>query len=727
MEHNSNIKYPQLIDSELYSDSPINRKEEDKLNRSDFVENISSNIMNYHKTECLTIGLVGRWGSGKTSIINMVKTELDYEHIIFINFNPWNFSTQDNLYQQFFNLINSEIEKLEFGDKFWIQKKVQLINKQRKKASKIYKEGDETLREYYESKKSMLKRIKRKYRIYKNYPNYLIKKTRTLLNLEDKNILNKYYKNIKNNSSLHLNIPFIGYTYDFSQGNKEYNSALNLKKRCNEYFRGSSYRFIVVIDDLDRMTSDEINQILILVKSLADFDNFIYILSYDKEIVVNSINNVPVEYKSEFLEKIIQLQFVVPETSQIRFNEIVINELKPIYEKCLKDNINTPNNFSILLKYIEPFLKNIRDLKRYINELISYSEFTREINVTDAFILIALHTFEYKIYLKLKDSESVLVEGWNLFLKEDEEIRKMLKNFLKEVESITEHVASNELNMILQYLFPIFERKDRTIGRSEKTESNWHKENRICSDKYFKRYFTLTLEKHESSSILLSYFLKLDEADEIYHILNDERKTGTLNSFLENFRYYIDEIPKNNVEHYIYAFIKCGDKIKFDKKLNNHMDWIYEELFEKLGSKDKSFEILKKCMDFENNDFTMSEFIYKLHYDYNILNNNNTRIKSEEEMIISENQVLKLGNKLNDKLKESMKSKKLLQNDNLRLILFYWGLIIGNDKLKSYLYTINYSDHDLFLILTAITDKKELESYFNIDHLIKNLINTKYM
>lgn len=713
-----NKNYPKLIDSELYSDNPINRKEEDKLNRTNFVETLSSTIMNYHKTECLTIGLVGRWGSGKSSIINMVKTELDYEHLIFINFNPWNFSTQDNLYQQFFNLLTSEIEKLQFGDKFWIQKKIQTINKQRKKASEIYKEGDETLRQYYESKKSMPKRIKRKYRIYKNYPNYIIKKTRTLLNLEDKNVLNKYYKNIKNNSSLHLNIPFIGYTYDFSEGHKEYNSALNLKKRCNEYFRDLNYRFIVVIDDLDRMTGDEINQILILVKSLADFDNFIYILSYDKEVVVKSINSVPEEYKSEFLEKIIQLQFVVPESSPIRFNEMVINELKPIYEKCLKDNINTPNKFSILLKYIEPFLKNIRDLKRYINELISYSEFTREINVTDAFILIALHTFEYKIYLKLKNSESILLEGWNLFLKEDEEIKKMLNDFLNELEPLVEHIKSNELNMILKYLFPIFERKDQAIGRSEKTGFNWHKENRICSGKFFKRYFTLTLEKHESSSILLSYFLKLEDSDEIYHIINDEMKTGTVNSFLENFRYYIDEVPKNNVEHYIYAFMKCGDEIKFDNELNNHMDWIYEELFEKIGSKDKSFEILKDCINFENNDFTMSEFIYILYYDYNILNNNDTGIKTEDEMIISKSQVLELGDKLDEKLKESWKSKKLLYNNNLRLILFYWNLIKDNSDLKVYLNTFNYSDHDIFTILSEIKDKNELENYFDIDWLV---------
>ena len=127
--------------------------------------------------------------------------------------------------------------------------------------------------------------------------------------------------------------------------------------------------------------------------------------------------------------------------------------------------------------------------------------------------------------------------------------------------------------MILKYLFPIFNIKDDKNGGSEETKSNWHKEKRICNGKFFNRYFTLTLEKHEPSLISLSYFLKLEDSDEIYHIINDEMKTGSVNLFLENFIDYIDEVPKNNVEHYIYAFMKCSDEIKFDNKLD-HIRWI---------------------------------------------------------------------------------------------------------------------------------------------------------
>ena len=305
-----------------------------------------------------------------------------------------------------------------------------------------------------------------------------------------------------------------------------------------------------------------------------------------------------------------------------------------------------------------------------------------------------------------------------LFIKENEEIKKILNDFFKELEPLVEHIKSNELDMILKYLFPIFELKDHKIGWTVKTKSNWHKEKRICSGKFINRYFTLTLEKHEPSSILLSDFLKLEDSDKIYDIINNEMKTGSVNLFLENFIYYIDEVPKNNVEHYIYAFMKCSDEIKFDNKLDHNMDLIYEKLFEKIGSKDKSFEILKNCIDFENDDFTMTDFIYHLYYYYNILNNNNRRIKTEDEMIISKSQVLKLGNKLDEKLKESWKSKKLLYNNELRSILFYWNLIKGNGNLKVFINNFSYSDHELFIILSEIKKKNQLKNYFDIDWLI---------
>lgn len=59
------------------SDKPIFNKKSDKLNRTEFSKQLAKAILSYTETDNFTIGLSGRWGSGKTSIINMVDEEID--------------------------------------------------------------------------------------------------------------------------------------------------------------------------------------------------------------------------------------------------------------------------------------------------------------------------------------------------------------------------------------------------------------------------------------------------------------------------------------------------------------------------------------------------------------------------------------------------------------------------------------------------------------------------
>lgn len=54
------------------SDNPIQCKENDRLNRTEFSKQLARAILSYTKIDNFTIGLCGKWGSGKTSILNMM-------------------------------------------------------------------------------------------------------------------------------------------------------------------------------------------------------------------------------------------------------------------------------------------------------------------------------------------------------------------------------------------------------------------------------------------------------------------------------------------------------------------------------------------------------------------------------------------------------------------------------------------------------------------------------
>ena len=64
----------------LSPDLPIAKLEEDELNRGSFAESLAKTLVQYSFPSSLTIGLYGEWGSGKTSLLNMV-FELSLIHI----------------------------------------------------------------------------------------------------------------------------------------------------------------------------------------------------------------------------------------------------------------------------------------------------------------------------------------------------------------------------------------------------------------------------------------------------------------------------------------------------------------------------------------------------------------------------------------------------------------------------------------------------------------------
>ncbi|MDR0900663.1 MAG: KAP family NTPase [Methanobrevibacter sp.] len=96
------------MNSEIFRDVSINTKEDDKLSRAKYAEQLSSKIFNYRSKESLVVGLSGEWGSGKTSILKMVVEAINKNHdenLILIKFNPWYFSNQKELINEFFNTM----------------------------------------------------------------------------------------------------------------------------------------------------------------------------------------------------------------------------------------------------------------------------------------------------------------------------------------------------------------------------------------------------------------------------------------------------------------------------------------------------------------------------------------------------------------------------------------------------------------------------------------------
>ena len=82
----------------FYSEKPIILGKEDLLGRAKVANELSREIKSYKNEDSLTIGIVGKWGSGKTSFINMVLENFEEnDDYIIIKFNPWNISSRKQI------------------------------------------------------------------------------------------------------------------------------------------------------------------------------------------------------------------------------------------------------------------------------------------------------------------------------------------------------------------------------------------------------------------------------------------------------------------------------------------------------------------------------------------------------------------------------------------------------------------------------------------------------
>lgn len=98
------------------TDRPIDKEEQDLLGRSSFSNQLGKAIYEYDGHEGLVIGLFGKWGTGKTSVINMAINEInklaesDDNKPMIMRFTPWNYSDKDNLISLFFQSLKIKID-----------------------------------------------------------------------------------------------------------------------------------------------------------------------------------------------------------------------------------------------------------------------------------------------------------------------------------------------------------------------------------------------------------------------------------------------------------------------------------------------------------------------------------------------------------------------------------------------------------------------------------------
>ena len=208
-----------------YSDKPILTCEEDTLKRKYFAELMAKALVNLQNSDTFTVGLYGRWGNGKTSLVNMMlkeieKIQTEQEKLIIVHFEPWNFSNTDQLLEQFF---------------------VRLTNIFRNSKDEKMQKVGEALEKYSDA-----------FEIAEVIP-YV----GGLLSLFGKKGSEALGKKLKKGS--------------------DEKDILRQKENVIKLLSQQEQRILIVIDDIDRLNNEQIRQVFQLITSVAKFPNTTYL------------------------------------------------------------------------------------------------------------------------------------------------------------------------------------------------------------------------------------------------------------------------------------------------------------------------------------------------------------------------------------------------------------------------------------------------------------------
>ncbi|MBX7227958.1 MAG: KAP family NTPase [Chitinophagales bacterium] len=105
----TNNTLPDIDGKGFLVDEPIGVDGEDELQRGKVAKEIADRIKNTRNNTSVAIGINGKWGSGKTSFLNLIRREINNETSIIVDFNPWLSKSPDLLINDFFETLSQKL------------------------------------------------------------------------------------------------------------------------------------------------------------------------------------------------------------------------------------------------------------------------------------------------------------------------------------------------------------------------------------------------------------------------------------------------------------------------------------------------------------------------------------------------------------------------------------------------------------------------------------------
>ena len=436
----------------LSVDRPITTAEGDVLERSGPAALFAQQILALDYRGGLVVGVLGPWGSGKTSYINLARAEFSRAGAHVLDFNPWMFSGADRLADAFFTEVSSELKLLpQVGE-----------------AGKAFEEYGELL--------SGLGWVP--------FVGPFAERARLAMRLIGGGL--NGFKRI--------------------QG-----GAIERRTRVARALEKLAQPVVVVLDDIDRLTTAEIRQVFQLVRLTASFPNIVYVLAFDRLRVEQALSEDGVSGRA-YLEKILQLAIDLPELPP----EVLTSQITDALDTALSDVENTggldanvwPN---IFFEVVRPLIGNLRDVNRYALAIRgTVTALGGQVALADVLGMEAIRIFLPDVFAQIPVNVEALTNVGVMALGQREQGRwKLVIDEVISAAGRREPVATNAIKL----LFPAARKFIDNYHFTSDARQGWLRAKRVAHPDILRLY----LERMPSAGLKTHY-----AAEQAFSLLSDE-------------------------------------------------------------------------------------------------------------------------------------------------------------------------------------------------------------
>lgn len=648
-----------------FNDKPITLPEEDILGFNPLAKAIADSISKMEKPEGTVIAVNGPWGSGKSSVVNLVRHHLrngtENGCLKIVDFKCWWFRGEEALTLAFFRELSAALNR------------------------SVGQEAMESL---------------------------------SRLGTQILGIAGPMLNAVGATGADNL-------TTFISNMIKPDESAEALYKKLVEALREGTNRYLIIIDDIDRLSPDEAILIFRLVKSVGGLPNVMYLLAYDRQLAEKIVAE---RYPSEgphYLEKIVQASFDLPVSSQASLNDEFSRRLnKVIGIEGFQDETYFQNLYYDL---IEPEIKTPRDFVRILNPLkITWAAVREEVNPADFLCLETLRIQRPELYRALKANKDRVTgrQGPTLWgtSPSPEQSEQYDAIFLEHEPELDRERLRNGL----MRLFPALKRVWKDVNYGGDSSDAWDRQRRVCSPAHFDTYFRFSLSENAVSMKEINVLIaSTGDSERIRRLFLDAAKIKLANGgtkaqvFFEELRIRANDVSEDHIGNLLKSIYSVADSLALEeseddlrfmmygKTLHQLLDLTRQLTMGRLTLERRSFVIREAC---NNATLACLAFIAGAACD-EYLPKENEIPKSPEEHLTTQSHAEELKDLSLERIRKAADDGSLIDCPLLNRVLLWWQHAEGDDAARSWVDTVIPDEAAVVRIAEAFTGSKSTSHF----------------